>query len=583
MIRQSESSQSIREIEPNLLLVRLRKSRRLPARVMNNSAASRLAFALALSFPFSTADAAPSAPSAPARKPDASDEFFNSGYIPHIRIEIGKKEFEALRRDERQYVRCTIREGTNVWEEIGIHKKGAAGSNRDFNDRPALTLNFDKFVDRQKFHGLDKFHLNNSVQDNSLLCEAICAKLFLDGGVPASRVTHARVELNGRDLGMYVLKEGFDKTFLKRHFKNANGNLYDAGFLHDIDAGLEKDSGTGDVKNQADLKALVAAARDPDPVARFRRLEKLLDLDRFIDFLALEIMTWHWDGYYMKRNNYRVYHDPDTDKLHFFPHGMDQMFWSPDGAIFPRERDGLVSRALLDTPEGRLRYRQRMAALLTNVFTAEKFTNHIAQLQSRLQPALQRISPEAARNQASKSTEIRNAVLNRIKHLDRQLNHPPPKPIRFDADGIAALTKWEVPDTVNELGATFDRPTDSDGRKTLHIVVAKPGERCIGSWRARVMLDAGHYVLEGRVRTVGVTSIQNETGTPKGVGAGLRLSQPSPPEPRKNQLTGDAGWTKLEYEFTVSAGPDEKVLICELRALEGEAWFDLESLKLRKR
>jgi hypothetical protein len=438
---------------------------------MNNSAASLLALALALHFPFCAAEAAPGAISAPVRKHDGSDEFFNGGYIPHIRIEISKSNLDALRKAEREYVRCTIREGSNVWEEVGIHKKGAAGSNRDLNDHPALTLNFDKFVDRQKFHGLDKFHLNNSVQDGSLLCEAVCAKLFLDAGVPASRVTHARVEFNGRDLGMYVLKEGFDKTFLKRHFKNPNGNLYDGGFLHDIDSGLEKDSGTGDVKNQADLKALVAAAKDADPSSRLSRLEKLLDLDQFIDFLALEVMTWHWDGYYMKRNNYRVYHDPDTGKLHFFPHGMDQMFWRPDGEIFPKDREGLVSRALIDTPEGRLRYRQHMAGLLTNVFTAEKLTNHIARLQSRLQPALQSINAETARNQANEATKIRNQVLNRIKHLDRLLNQPPPKPIRFDADGIASLTKWEAPDTVSPLGATLDKPTDSDGRKTLHIAV----------------------------------------------------------------------------------------------------------------
>jgi len=100
---------------------------------MNNSAAGRLALAFALSFPVSQADAAPSTPSAPVRKSDASDEFFNSGVIPHIRIEISKANFEALRRAEREYVRCTIREGSNVWEEVGIHKKGAAGSNRDLN------------------------------------------------------------------------------------------------------------------------------------------------------------------------------------------------------------------------------------------------------------------------------------------------------------------------------------------------------------------------------------------------------------------------------------------------------------------
>src|SRR5262249_45591539 len=132
----------------------------------------------------------------------ASDEFFASGFIPHLRIEIDKKNMDALRRDGRTYVRATIREGSNVFEEVGIHLKGAAGSNRGLDSgEPALTLNFDKFRDHQRFHGLDKLHLNNSVQDPSLMCEAVCSKLFLDAGVPTARTTHARVTLNGRELG----------------------------------------------------------------------------------------------------------------------------------------------------------------------------------------------------------------------------------------------------------------------------------------------------------------------------------------------------------------------------------------------
>src|SRR5260370_9148043 len=94
-------------------------------------------------------------------------------------------------------------------------------------DRPALTLNFDKFNEGQRFHGLDKIHLNNSVQDPTWMTETICSELFRDAGVPAARTSYARVELNGRDLGLYLLQEGMEKTFLRGYFSNPGGNLYD--------------------------------------------------------------------------------------------------------------------------------------------------------------------------------------------------------------------------------------------------------------------------------------------------------------------------------------------------------------------
>src|SRR5205807_8898946 len=163
------------------------------------------------------------------------------------------------------------------------------------------------------------------------------------------------VTVNGRRRGLYYLKEGYDRFFRKRHFTSADGNLYDGGFLRDLDQPLQLLSGKGDVKNHADLKALVAAAREGNPAKRFQRLEKLLDLDRFLSFLALEVITWDWDGYPLNRNNYRVYHDPRRDKIIFIPSGMDQMFGNPGGPLLPGFQ-GLIARALMETPEGRRRY-----------------------------------------------------------------------------------------------------------------------------------------------------------------------------------------------------------------------------------
>ena len=503
-----------------------------------------------------------------AKKPakrDVSEEFFSSGRIPHIRIHLDGSNLAALKKDTRTYVRCTVRDAESVYEDVGVHLKGAAGSFRGLDDRPALTLNFDKFVDDQKFQGMDKLHLNNSVQDPSYMTEIISGELFRAAAVPAARATHARVELNGRDLGLYVLKEGFDKTFLKRHFKNNKGNLYDGGFIKEITEPLEKDSGEG-VDDHSDLKALANAAQESDADARLSKLRDVLDVDRFISFVAMEVMTWHWDGYALKKNNYRVYHEPDANKLVFLPHGMDQMFWDPNGPIRPNF-EGLVAQAVLQTPEGRQRYRARFGELLTNVFKVTALTNRVNELQARIRPALASISPNAAREHDGQANRLRDLIVQRAAALQRQLNAPEPKPLLFDAAGEAHISHWDMQ---NDAGnATLDKVTDS-GKEVLHI---QAHGHTIASWRAKVLLDPGRYRLVGRIRTAGLAAIKDA----KGEGAGLRISGSQ--QPRPNHAGGDTGWKAVAYEFRVP-GQEEVTLIAEARATKGDVWFDASSLKL---
>jgi hypothetical protein len=502
-----------------------------------------------------------------APKRDISQEFFSSGRIPHLRLEINATNLAALKKENRKYVPCTVRDGQAVYEDVGVHLKGAAGSFRGLDDRPALTLNFDKFVDDRKVHGMDKLHLNNSVQDPSYMTEILCGEMFRAANVPAPRASHARVELNGRDLGLYVLKEGFDKTFLKRHFKNNKGNLYDAGFIKEITEPLEKDSGEG-VNDHSDLKALARAAQEGNLDARYQKLREVLDVDRFIAFVAMEVMTWHWDGYSLNKNNYRVYHEPEANKIVFLPHGMDQMFWDPNSPIRPNFQ-GLVAQALMQTPEGRQRYRARFGELFTNVFKVAILTNRVHELQARIRPTLASINPNAARDHDGQVNRLRDLIVQRAASLQRQLNAPEPKPLAFDSTGQARIGHWDV--RIDAGNATLDKKSDS-GTETLHI---RANGHTIASWRAKVLLEPGRYRLAGRVRTAGLAPLNDG----KGAGAGLRISGSQ--QPRGNQAAGDTGWKPLEYEFRVQ-GQDEVTLVAEVRATTGDAWFDAGSLKLVK-
>ncbi len=336
-----------------------------------------------------------------ARAASAGENIFESTNLLRISIEIPTGGVAALRkyawkpdntnRSSRPKVLASVVEGGRVYTNVSIHLKGGYGSFQSIDRMPSLTLNFDRAAPGQKFHGLTKISLNNSNQDPTCIHEKLCRELFAAAGVPVPRSDYAVVTLNGRKLGLYVLTEGYNKEFLSRYFEKTDGNLYDGGYLQDIDRPLELNSGKrrGDY---AALQRLNVALREGDPAKRFQSLERLVDLDRLISMVAMEVMLCHWDSYSMNRNNYRVYHDPKTDKLVFMPHGMDQVLGidraNLDLPVTPT-MEGMVAKALLDPPQGRRRYVERFEKLFTELFREERLIRRVREIDTKIAPELQ--------------------------------------------------------------------------------------------------------------------------------------------------------------------------------------------------
>src|SRR5439155_13322108 len=229
-------------------------------------------------------------------------DLFTQSAVVRIRIELQQQNLLALREDPRRYVRSTIRSDGKAYRDVGVHLKGSTGSFRGVDDKPGLTLDFGRFNPDQKFHDLRKIHLNNSVEDPSYVNEQIGSELFRAAGVPTPRVTHALVELNGRRLGLYVLKEGFTEDFLSLYFRRVDGKLYDTDWGHDVNKRMKRLSGRGPDDEQRDLRVLTEAALEPELGRRWQRLAEALDVDRFLTFMTLEVMICHRDGYSLARN-----------------------------------------------------------------------------------------------------------------------------------------------------------------------------------------------------------------------------------------------------------------------------------------
>ena len=495
------------------------------------------------------------------------DDIFKDGLIPKIRLELSRGALDLLRQRPRTYVRATVREGNITYTNVSVRLKGGPGSFRSIDDKPAFTINFDRLADGQKFHGLKKMHLNNSVQDPTYLSEKIARELFEAAGVPAPRAAHAAVELNGDPLGLYVLIEGIDKQFLRRYFKDPTGNLYDGHSQNDVNRPMRTNSGENP-QDQSRLKALAAAAQEPDLNKRMAALEKTLDVDRFISFLAIEMIICHWDGYALNRNNYRIYHDRAHDRMVFIPQGVDQTFQRPNIPLFPQTANGLVARSVLEIPQARERYRERMSQLLTNVFQVAAITNHVYEVAAKVQPVLAASDPQFAGSYPQRVVAFCRRIQSRVNSFEHQLSPSPA--VKFDRAQVLPLRTWEPKIDVGAPSLAKARETEG---KTLLQISAR--ESSAGSWRTSVLLDRGRYRLEGKLRLQGVKLNPEDPKT----GAGLRISR----QKFSRQLSGDMDWTTIPFDFEVQQDQADVELVCELRAAQGQIWFDLASLRLVRR
>jgi hypothetical protein len=152
----------------------------------------------------------------------------------------------------------------------------------------------------------------------------------------------AAVTLNGADYGLSLLVETVDTRFLSRWYADPSGALYEGSHGVDLrpghEARFEYDAGP-DPDDRADLTAAIAALTAPPDDAGVAGVEARVNLEEVLTYLAAEALTAHWDGY-RNTNNYRIYHDPSSDRLELLPWGTDNTFdrrgldpWAGEGIL----------------------------------------------------------------------------------------------------------------------------------------------------------------------------------------------------------------------------------------------------------
>lgn len=399
---------------------------------------------------------------------DPSEELFRPDHILEIDITLAAADWAVLREQssigepritcgqqplERPYTyfpgEITI-DGQTI-SDVGVRKKGGFGSLS--STRPSMKIKANEYVSGQKIFGLKRLTLNNNKQDEAEISQCLGYELFSAAGVPASRCSFAHVTVNGEDLGLYSNVESLRPEFLGRHFENTDGRLYESGgdFVPGGTAGFQPKV---DRENPdcSDIDALIEATQVPD-AELVASLGAYLDLDEFMTYWAMEVLTDHWDGYANNRNNYFFYHDPISDRFQFIPWGIDALFTGRQRTTRPYSvfACGGMAWRLYDVEETRDMYLDRLRQLLDTVWDEAAILAEIARMQALIEPL---VDPTHSGDLAGRIQGVRDFVLGRRQQLTAELDAGPPV--------------WPYPEgeescriSLGTISATFDTTWDS--------------------------------------------------------------------------------------------------------------------------
>lgn len=338
-------------------------------------------------------DASVDATAAPDAYVDPSAPFFEPDHIVEVSITMAPADWNAMRVQTRTIgsvieghclaqpaldpftdfqAQVTI-DGTTL-PQVGIHKKGFFGSLD--STKPSLKLTLDQVVANQEYLGLKKITLNNSHQDPAYVRQCLAYETFAAAGIVVPRCNFAHVHVNGTDMGVYVNVETIDKRLIKKRYTDATGTLYE-GTLSDFRTNwigtFDPKAGSG---SSADLQPLADVLETASDTTLPAALAPYLDLDRFMTFWAMEVITNHWDGYDNDHNNFFVYKDPSTGKLDFIPWGPDATFQpgvtfgaigSTNGPVAVTA-NGILPNRLFAIPAQRQQFLDKERSLLAGVF-----------------------------------------------------------------------------------------------------------------------------------------------------------------------------------------------------------------------
>jgi CotH kinase protein len=390
----------------------------------------------------------PNGPDSPPEPvPAALQQPFEEGGVSLYEFSIADgdwKELIQLPKFGRWY-RCSLSWCGERYDDVGIRASGQI-TRMPGNPKPSLRVSFSKFGQARRFHGLSGFKLDNLGADPSMMRERLAYGCYRAAGLPAPREVHARVKMNGRELGLYAVEERIGSRYVKDHVPGPKSQLY--YWTGDEDDFTWKGSFALDyVPNPLRPRFRTLPFGGPDMAAladtimnkSYQEAARVFDVEVLLRQLAVEILTGETDGLVgvpmpgetrtRWMSNFFLYRDSRSGKYRLLVWDRDQSFWRPVGTPITQGMAAheLTRKLVLDPPGNLERLREILRELLDGPLAPEHLESRLDDLRREIRPSAYRDERKKAGSNARFEEEVdrvRTYIRANAESLRRQLAQP---------------------------------------------------------------------------------------------------------------------------------------------------------------
>ena len=254
--------------------------------------------------------------------PGYETRLFDASRVHTIDIQIDDWQAFLDAAPEEQYAPADLVIDGERFENVGLRAKG--NNSRRLTEqygleRYSLKVEMDHYA-AQYYHGLDKFSLDASFQDNSYMKNWLAFDMMDHMGVPTPLVSYAWVTVNGEAWGLFLAIEEPEEAFAKRLFGSDHGQLYKPDYKRLADENADVHLRYTDDRfesydnifrnakfevSDADKTRLIEALQILDSR---QDLQTAVDIDEVLRYFAVQVFVVNLDSYLGRTgHNYFLY------------------------------------------------------------------------------------------------------------------------------------------------------------------------------------------------------------------------------------------------------------------------------------
>ena len=273
-----------------------------------------------------------------------ANEFYRTDVVPRIDITIPADSLAAIFANvtsdyEYHASFAYTAPGYSVsGVEVGFRLRGNTSRN---SGKKSFKISFNSFVSGTRIQGVKDLNLNGEHNDPSIMRARIAWELAQDAGMPAPRVNHVRLFINGQPFGLYANIEHMNDDYVEHRYARDAGNLYKCLWPADL-ANLGTDPNSyklmsggrrvyelktnETLDDYSGIARFVTALHATTSTQALCALDSVFNVNSYLKWLAWEVTTGHWDNHSFNKNNFYLYEDPASGLIEFISYDADNTF-----------------------------------------------------------------------------------------------------------------------------------------------------------------------------------------------------------------------------------------------------------------